>query len=96
MVNRCAKRRMFSCAGARVRQVPHGCPKGEHYINNILFYLLQVLQVLQLSLKRKIKEKYNLPKFHTFVYENDIEVLVLKKSSHTLKNQILRILNEVS
>ncbi len=26
MVNRCAKRRVCSCAGARERQVPHGQP----------------------------------------------------------------------
>ncbi len=26
MVNRCAKRHVYSCAGARVRQVPHGRP----------------------------------------------------------------------
>jgi hypothetical protein len=43
MVNCCAKRRVYSCAGARVRQVPHGylsCAgarvrqEGNHYINN--------------------------------------------------------------
>ncbi len=85
MVNRCAKWRVYSCAGARVRQVPHGYPScagaraRQVFIYQSWSATLKYIIVPNINSKRKSNTKniYFL-KIHTFVCENDIEVLVQK------------------